>query len=350
MAHMIDDTAGKPAFTFDATEGEAWHKLGVAIPEEFAKDPRKIAELAGAAYTVSKEQVGYQAGGNFKAIPNRMALVRSDTGAALEVLSDNRYNVVQPVEYFEAFRDSLQKNHLRISSAGVLKGGRILFVNSKLDSQFSVNVMGLDQSVSYLCMGGGYDGTMSSFGYLSDFRTVCWNTLSANIAQRKAGKDGQGLFKVPHTAIFDGEVLGAALGLLGKEVAVRSNVFNTMAGRKAMGEQVKAYFAAVLGVKEVDNQEKMSTQQINKMNALIELYKNGPGANLASAKGTWWGALNAVTHFVDHRATTRKADDETSGQARFASAQFGTGAATKKRALELAMAAAKVPESMLLAA
>jgi phage/plasmid-like protein (TIGR03299 family) len=353
MSHEIDETAGKPAFAFDAAEGQAWHRLGHAIPDADAKNPRNIAEIAGALYTVSKEDVFFMHQGKKSAINNRIALVRSDTGAALEVLSDSRYNVVQPIEYFEAFRDSLAKNNLRISSAGVLKGGRIVFVNAKLDKEFGINVMGLDETISYLCMGGGYDGTMASFGYVSNFRTVCWNTLSANLAQTQKGeKKGsrQGLFRMPHTAPFDGEVLGSALGLLGKENAVRADVFNTMAGRRAQGEKVKSYFAAVLGVKDVKDEEKMTAQQVNKMNALIQLYQAGPGADLASAKGTWYGALNAVTHYVDHVASARDTTDDGVGASRFASAQFGTGAAMKAKALELAMKAAAVPESMLLAA
>jgi phage/plasmid-like protein (TIGR03299 family) len=347
MSHEIDVSTGKPAFVFDASEGEAWHGLGHAIPASAAKDPRKIAEIAGAGYTVGMRQAGYMSGKKFVAIDNRMALVRNDTGAALEVLSGNRYKIVQPVEYFESFRDSLAANHLVISSAGVLKGGRIVFVNAKLDPQFGVDVMGLDKSVSYLCMGGGYDGTMASFGYVSTFRTVCWNTLSANLSQVKGQKGQRGLFRVPHTAAFDGIVLGSALGLLGKEMAVRSEVFNTLAARKAQYAKVRNYFANVLGIKD---EEDMTPQQSNKLAALETLYQNGPGANLASANGTWWGALNAVTHYVDHRAAARDTTGDGVGASRFASAQFGQGAAMKQKALEAVMQRASIPSAMLLAA
>mgnify|MGYP001591432721 CR=1 FL=1 len=99
-----------------------------------------------------------------------------------------------------------------------------------------------------------------------------------------------------------------------------------------------------------EDEDKLTGQQVNKMNALITLYKEGPGASLASANGTWWGALNAVTHYVDHQASARDTTGDGVGASRFASAQFGTGAAMKNNALELAMKAACVPESMLVAA
>lgn len=362
MAHEIDETTGKPAFVFDAEEGGAWHGLGVAIPEEIAKDPRKIAELVGAAYTVKKAQVFFHAhqqhpSGKYLTdieIPNRQVLYRDDTNAPLEVLSDNRYKIVQPCEYFEAFRDSLAANNLRISSAGVLKGGRVVFVNAKFtDGGF--DVLGLDRTESYICMGGGYDGTMSSFGYLSDFRTVCWNTLSANLSHQ--GSNGK-LFKVPHTAAFDGKILGAALGLAGKELAVRAKVFNTMAGYKMQGAAVARYFANVLDI-EFDkigkvnpdtNKPMLSTRLTNQLEALADAYVAGPGATLPTAQGTLYGALMAVTHFVDHVAGTRDSYGDGTGKSRFMSAQFGNGAVIKQKALELAMVQAGIDDNQLRAA
>lgn len=349
MSHEIDETTGKPAFAFDAKEGGAWHGLGQPIPEEIAKDPRAIAELVGAAYKVEKEQSYIIRNGKQVAIPNRVALVRDDTDEILEVLSDNRYKVVQPVEYFEAFRDSLAKNDLRISSAGVLKGGRIVFVNAKLDDAFASNVMGVDKLVRYLCMGGGYDGTLSSFGYVSDFRTVCWNTLSANLSQAKGGRS---LFTVPHSSIFDGQLLGAALGLLGAELKVRAEVFNRLAGRKVLKGEVTKYFANLVGIKTADIAEfdTLSKQKQAKLNALAEAYQNGPGAGLVTANGTLWGALNAVTHYVDHLSGTRDTTEDGADRSRFASAQFGTGAELKAKALKLAMSMAGIGEEVLLAA
>lgn len=360
MAHMIDDSTGKPAFVYDASEGGAWHGLGQAIPEEIAKDPRKIAELVGAAYNVRKAPITFTAQGDDprtdapREISNRQVLYRDDTNAPLEVLSDNRYKIVQPVEYFEAFRDSLAENNLRISSAGVLKGGRVVFVNAKF-TDGGYDVLGLDRTESYICMGGGYDGTMSSFGYLSDFRTVCWNTLSMNLSQQ--GKNHK-LFKIPHTVVFNGKALGAALGLAGKELAVRAKVFNTMAGYKMHGANVVRYFAEVLDIKpeEVDainpdtGKRVLSTRLTNQLEALATAYVAGPGAALPTASGTLYGALMAVTHYVDHIAGTRDSYGDGDDKSRFASSQFGSGANVKKRALELAMSKAGIGQEMLQAA
>ena len=56
-----------------------------------------------------------------------------------------------------------------------------------------------------------------------------------------------------------------------------------------------------------------------------------PGATMKSAKGTWWGALNAVTYVVDHQKRS-----QAEGNA-LHSAWFGSGANTKRKALSKAL-------------
>ena len=349
MAHMIDNTTGRDAFAYMGEK--AWHGLGVEIPEEAATDPQKIAELAGAAYHVSKRPVSFtDATGRVRTIDNRMAIVRDDTHEALEVLSDNKYNVVQPVEYFEAFRDSLAANHLRISSAGVLKGGRVVFVCAQLNDH-GITVLGMDKVQSFVTLGGGYNGELPSFGYLSSYRTVCHNTLSSNLSQ--TGKAGR-LFKVAHSQVFTAQDMTAALGLAGKELAIRADVFNTLAGRKAHAEEVARFFAGVVGVKyedinAVDKAGKplISGKARSMLAQLADAYANGPGATLPSAQGTVWGALNAVTHWVDHIAPARDTYADGTDAARFASAQFGAGADRKQAALYAAMELAGLDRTRL---
>lgn len=57
-----------------------------------------------------------------------------------------------------------------------------------------------------------------------------------------------------------------------------------------------------------------------------------PGSQLASARGTLWGVLNAVTYDVDFQSPSR------SNETRLDKAWFGTGNALKQRALQRALA------------
>ena len=66
------------------------------------------------------------------------------------------------------------------------------------------------------------------------------------------------------------------------------------------------------------------------VNRLIEAVHTQPGADLKTSDGTWWGAFNAVTYYYDHVAGTDQ-------DKRLTSAWFGSAAARKRQALDLAV-------------
>ena len=73
----------------------------------------------------------------------------------------------------------------------------------------------------------------------------------------------------------------------------------------------------------------VNERALKKVQALYD--GQGRGAELASAQGTAWGLLNAVTEFVDHERRAR------SQEYRLDSAWFGQGANLKQRALDQAL-------------
>ena len=62
---------------------------------------------------------------------------------------------------------------------------------------------------------------------------------------------------------------------------------------------------------------------------LMSFYRHAPGQSLPTARDTVWGALSAVTYYVDHILPS-------SGD-RLDSAWFGSGAALKEKAWEKAL-------------
>ena len=77
------------------------------------------------------------------------------------------------------------------------------------------------------------------------------------------------------------------------------------------------------------------------VDTLTALYLGeGLGAKLDTAKGTAWGALNAVTQYVDHERSTRvtaASSFKSEAEARLASQWFGSGLALKEKALDKAL-------------
>jgi len=84
--------------------------------------------------------------------------------------------------------------------------------------------------------------------------------------------------------------------------------------------QAQAVFTKLLG-----GDDKKPSRAANRALALFE--GAGIGSELESAKGTAWGALNAVTQLMDWE-TAR------TGDARLANAWFGGGVNIKSKAME----------------
>ena len=64
---------------------------------------------------------------------------------------------------------------------------------------------------------------------------------------------------------------------------------------------------------------------------VVDALEQQPGANLASSKGTWWGALNAVTYVEDHLRESHEKGNS------LHSSWFGVAANRKAKALDLAI-------------
>lgn len=327
---------------FSAREGAGWTGLGQVIPADIAKDPRKIAALLGADYTVSKQACFYQAkDGSFKPVEGREVLVRNDTGAMLEVVSDNRYHVAnrQPVDMLEAFRDELAANHLEISHAAVLRGGSQIAVCAYLPESMDITVGGKDRVRNYVTLSTGYDkkhGTKATHG---TERVVCANTLAMSIAQ--AEESGHLRTIRASTQILEVDTLTALLKDCQTRISDEKVIFDRLANTRLSSDQVSRYFADVLeinieklGTFKSDGSKAISTKSQNMLRELAAAYSSAPGAGMAS--GTAWGALNAVTYYATHVKTIRDMTNSGANAARVASNLNGDAAKLKLRALTLA--------------
>jgi hypothetical protein len=82
--------------------------------------------------------------------------------------------------------------------------------------------------------------------------------------------------------------------------------------------------------------EKAATSQREIHETMIRGFESGRGSDLATARGTVWGAFNAVTEWVDHTYPVLKSREVS--KARQESALFGTYAEIKRRAYSEAVA------------
>lgn len=101
-------------------------------------------------------------------------LYRSDTLASLSVVS-KRYNVVQPHEVLHFYQDLVQAGRFELETAGVLKGGRMLWALAKTGQDMRLN--GGDIVKYYLLLATSCDGTLCTTAQFTSLRVVCNNTL-----------------------------------------------------------------------------------------------------------------------------------------------------------------------------
>lgn len=332
---------------FSEREGAGWTGLGMAIPKKIARDPAKIAALCGATYSVQKQPIYFfdAIKQTYIKISGREALIRSDNNEALEVVSDNRYHVLnrQPIDVFEAHRDELAKNNLEISHAMVLKGGAIVAVCATLPPDYDINVKvrdGVRDSIkSYTTLSTGYDKRHGSVYSKSDMRAVCWNTLMASIG---LARDAGQLNTIRASTMLEVDSLSKLMGEMDGIVRRQRILYNKMANAELTTAQVKRFFANVidikiseLGEKDLKTKKKLiSTKSENILAELVSAYQSGPGASLV--RGTVWGALNAVTYYATHKKTVRDMNHDGAMAARVASNMFGDASQQKLRALALA--------------
>jgi phage/plasmid-like protein (TIGR03299 family) len=258
-------------------------------------------------------------GMHVKPFPASKVLYRSDTLAPLSV-AGSRYKVVQPREVLEFYRDLVAAGGYELETAGVLKGGRKLWALARTGQQ--TQLKGGDLVKAYLLLATSCDGTLCTTAQFTSVRVVCNNTLQLAVGDRG------GAVKVPHSTKFDPVAVknDLGIGLSAWDSFLAS--MRGMADRSVNKFEAMKYLVEVLGDRDVPLADQPNQKALQSVYALFA--GAGKGSALASADGTAWGLLNAVTEYVDHARRARSQDY------RLDSAWFGQGAQIKGRALEQA--------------
>ncbi|WP_186047825.1 DUF932 domain-containing protein [Burkholderia gladioli] len=304
-----------------------WHGLGNQLAP---KQPLEVwARAAGLDWRIEEAEVRFVAAGNknlvsIHAFPEPKVLYRSDTKAPLSVVS-SRYQVVQPSEILEFYRDLTEFSGFELETAGVLKEGRKLWALARTGQ--SATLKGNDQVNGYLLLATACDGSLSTTAQFTSVRVVCNNTLAIALG------DGTGSVKVPHRSQFDAASVKRQLGIAVSSWDAFMVRTKALAERKITDSTAEAFLRRVLTYSTANLPDR-ETVAVNEraIKAVGQLYAGrGKGAGLSSASGTAWGIVNAVTEFCDHHRRARSDDH------RVDAAWFGAGATLKQRAWDEAM-------------
>ena len=170
MAHLIENMA----YIGD----EPWHGLGHKLQP---KQPIEVwAQQAGMQFDIKEAPVRFMTEeigslGAIHSYADNKVLYRSDTKAPLSVVS-SRYQVVQPREVLEFYRDLTQISGFELETAGVLKGGRKFWALARTGD--SAVIRGDDVINGYVLLATACDGTLATTAQFTSIRVVCNNTLA----------------------------------------------------------------------------------------------------------------------------------------------------------------------------
>jgi phage/plasmid-like protein (TIGR03299 family) len=317
-----------------------WHGLGTRLPAMPSVDEMLVQ--AGLDWTVSKRPLftsrASDAGGELVHVPGHKALVRDTDNRVLSVVTD-RYVPVQNRDAFEFFRRFCDAGHLELETAGSLKGGGFIWALARIGQDFNTGLPipgQADEVRNYLLLMNSHQATHALTVQFTPIRVVCWNTLNLAMGAGLRGT-GERVFRMPHLREFDEEARRLAaetLGLLDDQIGQFKELVATLSRTPFPVEARDPYIRAVFGLPapgEEREAERTNGSEAGKrlVPKVLEAFDHAPGQDLHSARGTAWGAVNAVTWFVDHgRGRSR--------DSALTSAWFGQGAAVKRRALKKA--------------
>ena len=314
MAHNIME--GKRMFYVGK---EPWHGLGVKL-----ENPATAAEAISAAqlnYPLELKGIKTEDG---VVIPDSFATVRGDTGTPLGIVG-NYYTPVQNVEAFDFFDGVVGEKLAMYHTAGALGQGERIWILAKLPD--IIQVTAKDIVEKYLLLTNSHDGKSSLRMFFTPVRVVCQNTLNAAISSAKDG------ISIRHTGNINNKLKEAqrALGIAMTFYSEFEESLKVMAKKNIKDEEATLYFSSLILN---DSDVEISTRKQNQIDDLLGLY-NQP--EYPEARGTLWGAYNAVTNYTDHFRSVK--NDNTSN--RLESIWFGSGADLKVKAYNTAMVLAK---------
>jgi phage/plasmid-like protein (TIGR03299 family) len=278
---------------FDARRAP-WEGLGNTVVG--AKTSAEVLDLAGLNWqVVTKPALTTGMNDEIITIPGKFWTMRNDNSAPLGMIS-GQYKIVQNSDAF-AFTDELVGEGALYETAGVLQGGRRIWLLAKLPEVSLVD----DKVCPFLVFSNGHDGQGAVKVAITPIRVVCQNTLNLAL------KDAPRMWSVNHTGKIEYKMEEARRTLKLANIYMNhlSETSNKMSNKSIGHNEAIDFIEALIpmpkdaGVQKEDN-------IISLRNELWTRYSEAP--DIDKFRGTQWGMINAVSDFVTHRRPFKMTD------------------------------------------
>lgn len=328
MSHEITERADGTAEAAYAMV-PAWHGLGTVV--DHAMTSEEAIQLAHLDWEVEQYPlVARRARGEAILdidVTGKVANVRTDCQRVLGLVS-KQYTIVQNAEAF-AFVDALhQDGIIKYESAGSLKGGRVVWLLARMPQEFEVAAG--DRLQQFILFSTSHDGSQAVRCLPTSVRVVCWNTYSSATAGEPWG------ITIRHMGDLSARIDEARRAVMhvGRAFDDYHETAQRLTETTVDMERLEAYVNVLFpDEKGLNNWHRQHMRQ-----AIIQAFSDGPQM-VPSIRGTAWAAFNSVTQVVDHQSLYRARGTDGPAENRMISTVFGSNAALKRSALDLAVSA-----------
>ena len=343
MAHMLEESDN---MAYAVSGGKPWHGLGIEVTGK--ESPAEMARKAKLDWRVELQPMMITLRGQQYPVADHFALTRMDTGRVLDVVGQ-KYEPVQNVEALDFFTKFVAEGNMTMETAGSLQDGRRVWGLARINKgRKPFSLKSKDELFDYVLLSSPHMTGEALIVKFTSVRVVCWNTYSAALSNPNGSS-----FRLVHISKFDermrrraAEAMGLAIeqseafhekarllsSVRAKEPDVLKFVFEWSGSKFKMREEsgpvdLNRGLEDVLRGIEQATERTPKEADLNRIGKIVwtSIY-DSPGADLPSAKGTWWGVFNGVTHACDH-ALGRT-------DSRLNEAWFGSRALRKESALE----------------
>ncbi|MGW4790662.1 DUF932 domain-containing protein [Streptomyces sp. NPDC004230] len=319
-AHGLDERADSTIALYASSP--AWHGLGQIIPGG-TTDIDEVLSKGGLDFTVTTVPALFQWGEELREHADQFHTVREDTGAPLGVVG-RRYQPIQNRTGFEFLQELVGRYDVVWESAGVIRGGRRVFVSIRLPETVTVDAEGIDDIVvPYVAIMNDHSGNGQFQCVVTPWRPVCANT------ERFAVRDAVSRWAVRHTAGATDQIKEArrTLGLSVKYFEQFAAEETTLARTDLAIADFHKVIADLWPLDE-DASKRTRTNHANRRAALDEVFRT----ETERVGRTAYAAERAITGYLDHVAPRRPGQSMTEEIARATAALEGTDDEMKTKA------------------
>lgn len=333
MSHQFDS-----GLFVNSKLNQEWHGLGNVVAEA----PKTIAEaiqLAGMDWTVEESPViTYGDRDSTPALVDGWKVLRrSDTRKTLHVCRES-YTPVQNSEAFQWFDPIIADGDVEISAAVSLQEGKRIAITAKIKDGIE-DVVKNDPIEAFLLMFNSHDGSLSLGVKFTNVRVVCANTLAMALRGEKQtfsenmtwnGKTA----RIRHTKSIHENMNAVRDAIDIQKRAFRYSIeeYRAMSKVDLSSAAFDRYLATVFS-KQLEGDRKV--QDLRQYEQLVQNFETGIGMDIKGARGTLWGAYNAVTEWTTHQRSTT--DDLEATRDRLNSLWFGSSAQINETAHSAAL-------------